>query len=285
MTVAKQYEIALPHGAFNLSVSAASDLGVVRKVNEDSLLVRPGLFIVADGMGGHSFGDRASQCVVATFSAAVEPTVPLTPELIVQAIHDSNSAIIESSREDESVSGTTLSGIALVEVGPEATPRWMAFNVGDSRVYSWDGRRLEQVTVDHSAVQELLDLGQITPLEASNHPDRNIVTRALGIHLDVDPDLWLLPVDNHQVFLVCSDGLTKELDDDQIAEILANRAALHDGESISDRLVAAALAAGGTDNVTVIVVDAQRSGESDSADEETRDRDLPQHLEQTQPRK
>jgi len=285
VSVDVSYEVALPHGALQLSVSAASDLGSVRRINEDSMLVAPGLFLVADGMGGHSFGDRASQCVVATFSAAIATASKLTPELIVQAIHDSNSAIIDLSDGDDSVSGTTLAGIALVEVGTGTAPRWMAFNVGDSRVYSWNGRQLEQVTVDHSAVQELLDLGEITLLEASTHPERNIVTRALGIHRDVDPDLWLLPVDNQHVFLACSDGLSKELDDDLIAGILADRAAVSEGQSIADRLVAAALSAGGADNVTVIVVEAERAGSDSVTDEETRDRGIPQHLEQTQPRK
>jgi len=285
VSVDTKYDVALPSGALHLSVSAASDLGSVRRINEDSMLVAPGLFLVADGMGGHSFGDRASQCVVATFSAAVDAAPQLTPELIVQAIHDSNSAIIELTDDDESVSGTTLSGLALVVVGAETQPRWMAFNVGDSRVYSWNGRELEQVTVDHSAVQELLDLGEITPLEASTHPERNIVTRALGIHHDVDPDLWLLPVDDHHVYVACSDGLSKELDDDLIAGILADRSAVRDDQTIAQRLVAAALAAGGNDNVTVIVVEAEREGITLSADEETRDRGISQHLEQTQPRK
>ncbi|WP_255560105.1 PP2C family serine/threonine-protein phosphatase [Salinibacterium sp. M195] len=283
--ITDQYELVLPSGPVNVHVSAASDRGSVRSINEDSFLVLPRLFLVADGMGGHSFGDRASQCVVQSFARAMAQHDLLTPADIVQAIIEANSAVMNLNKDDEAVSGTTLSGLALVSVGVDAEPRWMAFNVGDSRVYSWDGRQLEQVTVDHSAVQELLDLGHITALEATTHPERNVITRALGIHEEVNPDFWLLPVGTRHTFVACSDGLTKELDDDLIAGILADRAALSDGVSFADRLVAGALAAGGSDNVTVIVVEASRTTNSDSANEDTVEREIPQHLEETRPRK
>lgn len=285
MMVSDQHEILLPSGPVTVKVSAASDRGSVRSLNEDSLLVLPQVYLVADGMGGHSFGDRASQCVVQSFARAVARHSFLTPEHIVQAITEANSAVIALRGEDDGVSGTTLSGIALVAVGADSEPRWMAFNVGDSRVYSWNGRELEQVTVDHSAVQELVDLGHITALEATSHPDRNVITRALGIHSHVNPDVWLLPVAARHTFLACSDGLTKELDDDLIAGILADRSALNDNETIADRLVAGAIAAGGSDNVTVIVVDAARTASADTAEEDTVDRAVSHHLEQTRPRK
>ena len=280
------HELALPAGTLRLSVSAASDLGNVRKVNEDSFLAEPPLFLVADGMGGHSFGDRASQSVVATFAAAVQGAALPTPEVIVQTIHDANAKVIAMAKGDDgAVSGTTLSGLALVAVGTEPSHHWMAFNVGDSRVYSWDGRKLEQVTVDHSAVQELLDLGEISPLEASEHPHRNVVTRAIGVHDEVDPDIWLLPVGGSQVFLACSDGLSKELDDDLIGDILADRANLAEGQSVADRLVEAAIAAGGLDNVTVVVVESELVGSFHTVEEETSDRGIPNYLEETRPRK
>ncbi|WP_231601759.1 PP2C family serine/threonine-protein phosphatase [Salinibacterium sp. NG253] len=285
MMVSDQYEVLLPSGPVTVNVSAASDRGSVRSLNEDSLLVLPQVYLVADGMGGHSFGDRASQCVVQSFARAVARHSFLTPEHIVQAITEANAAVIALRGEDDGVSGTTLSGIALVAVGADSEPRWMAFNVGDSRVYSWNGRELEQVTVDHSAVQELVDLGHITALEATSHPDRNVITRALGIHPHVNPDVWLLPVAAQHTFLACSDGLTKELDDDLIAGILADRSALNDNETIADRLVAGAIAAGGSDNVTVIVVDAARTASADAAEEDTVDRAVSHHLEQTRPRK
>lgn len=283
--ISDQYDLALPNGPLSVAVSAASDRGAIRTINEDSFLVLPLLFLVADGMGGHSFGDRASQCVVQSFARSIGHHKQLTPEHIVQAITDANLAVIELNNNDGAVSGTTLSGIALVSVGADAEPRWMAFNVGDSRVYSWNGRDLEQITVDHSAVEELLELGQITALEALTHPERNVITRALGIHPEVSPDIWLLPVGTQHTFLACSDGLSKELDDDLIAAVLADRGALTGTESIADRLVTAAIAAGGSDNVTVIVVDASSAANANSIDEDTVERRTSQHLEQTRPRK
>lgn len=283
MAAATEHEVALPTGALRITVAAATDLGMVRKVNEDSYLAEQQLFLVADGMGGHSFGDRASQSVVSTFAAALAGSGALSPEKVVQTIHRSNEAVVAMTDDDESVSGTTLAGLALVE--SESAHHWMAFNVGDSRVYSWDGRALEQVTVDHSAVQEMLDLGQITPIEASEHPHRNVVTRAIGVGDIVDPDIWLLPVAGSQVFLVCSDGLTKELDDDQIAIILADRFTLPGELTVAERLVEAALAAGGSDNVTVVVVESELAGTVHTADDDTNDRGVAHHLEVTRPRK
>ncbi|MEV8253519.1 protein phosphatase 2C domain-containing protein [Rhodoglobus sp. NPDC076762] len=283
--VSNQYTVVLPSGPLSVTAYANSDRGSVRALNEDSMLVLPRVYLVADGMGGHSFGDRASQCVVQSVARTVAQHDILTPEHIVHAISEANLAVMALRGEDDGVSGTTLSGIALVSVGADKETRWMAFNVGDSRIYGWDGRNLQQVSVDHSAVQELIDLGHITMVEAAVHPDRNVITRALGIHSHVDPDLWLLPVATQQTFVVCSDGLTKELDDDLIAGILADRSALKDDESIADRLVAAAIAAGGSDNVTVVVVDATRTAGTDVTDDDTVDRVIPQHLEQTRPRK
>jgi serine/threonine protein phosphatase PrpC len=134
-------------------------------------------------------------------------------------------------------------------------------------------------------VQEMLDLGQITPIEASEHPHRNVVTRAIGVGDIVDPDIWLLPVAGSQVFLVCSDGLTKELDDDQIAIILADRFNLPGELTVAERLVEAALAAGGSDNVTVVVVESELAGTVHTADDDTNDRGVAHHLEVTRPRK
>ncbi|MBH0008855.1 PP2C family serine/threonine-protein phosphatase [Salinibacterium sp. SWN1162] len=283
--VSEHYDIALPQGVMRMTVSAASDCGPHRTINEDSFLVLPGLFVVADGMGGHSFGDRASQCVVQSIARSVGHLQTRTPEHIVQAIAEANDAVMALNAPNESVSGTTLSGIALVTVGADPEPRWMAFNVGDSRVYSWNGRQLEQITVDHSAVQELIELGHITALEATSHPDRNIITRALGIHSAVNPDFWLLPAGAQHTFVACSDGLTKELDDDLIAGILADRAAVSEGETLANRLVAGAIAAGGSDNVTVVVIEASRIGLAHTADEDTAERDFSHYLEQTRPRK
>jgi serine/threonine protein phosphatase PrpC len=168
----------------------------------------------------------------------------------------------------------------------------MAFNVGDSRTYSWDGRTLAQLSVDHSAVQEMVDLGQITKEQAERHPHRNVVTRALGAEDEVDADIWILPARARQTFLLCSDGLTKELSDDEIARIIV----FHDSQAqresdglpltLAERLVNAAIAAGGSDNVTVVVVEAELAGVSgEGSSDDTVDRSaLSGVLEDTRPR-
>ena len=158
------------------------------------------------------------------------------------------------------IAGTTVTGIALVEVDPSGgdapTPHWMIFNVGDSRVYGWNGREVVQITVDHSAVQELVYLGIITEEEALTHPDRNVITRAVGSDSQVQTDLWLMPVQGHQVFVICSDGLTKELTDTEIAEIIHDYVGTGEPDaSLSQTLIDRALGNGGRDNITVVVVE------------------------------
>jgi serine/threonine protein phosphatase PrpC len=150
--------------------------------------------------------------------------------------------------------------VALVEIGDGASGsdgyHWMSFNVGDSRVYSWDDGTLVQLTVDHSAVQELLNRGLITRAEMARHPQRNVITRAVGVDDFVNADIWLTPVGGRQLYLICSDGLTKELGDEEIAAVLRDFRDDHSDDP-AERLVAAALAAGGADNVTVVVLESE----------------------------
>ena len=230
-----------------LTAGAASDVGSVRLVNEDSFLATGSIYLVADGMGGHRAGDRASQAVRESFVSQIPETDAATTSEILGAISAANDLVREIS-EDGALSGTTLAGVAVVESA--GTLQWMAFNIGDSRVYQFDGRTLTQLSVDHSAVQELLDDGAITLAEAAVHPDRNVITRAIGATDVVDADVWLLPMIGTQTFLLCSDGLSKELDDRRIADILVR----HDPATAAVELVAAAVAAGGADNVTAVVV-------------------------------
>jgi serine/threonine protein phosphatase PrpC len=251
--------LAVPGGALTLRGSAATDRGAVRRVNEDSFFARLPVFLVADGMGGHQLGDRASQTVVATFDELFPEPVPAEQDAVLEAIEASNDAVlglIDAGAEPGSLAGTTLTGVALVteHEDPSAALRWMVFNVGDSRVYSWNGTALAQLTVDHSAVQQLVDLGLITPAQAAVHPERNLITRAVGADADVQADAWLLPVAGRQLFLACSDGLVKELGDDTIADIVAEHAG-GDVESLAQRLVDTAVDAGGSDNVTVVVIE------------------------------
>jgi PPM family protein phosphatase len=277
-------ELGLPSASARFRVFAASDVGAVRRVNEDSFRAAPPVFVVADGMGGHNYGDQASQQAIATFADAFEPQSVATPQHVLDTIRDANDAVIALADAAGGVSGTTLSGVALVETQPGAGYHWMIFNVGDSRVYRWDGRTLGQLTVDHSVVQELVDEGVISAHEAATHPERNVITRALGGAAVVDPDIWLVQVSAEDTFLICSDGLTRELDDREIARFLAEHAD-GDHEPIADRLVRAAVAAGGADNVTVVVVESSFRGvAADSADETIERYPIHPFLEDTRPR-
>jgi len=286
--------VTLPNGIATLTASASTAVGAVRHVNEDSFVAESPLFVVADGMGGHERGDRASQTVIRVLTDLLpEGSIP-TPADVLSAITAANEGVRQLTAEDghRLVSGTTLVGVALAQANNGATTHWMVFNVGDSRIYSWDGRLLEQLSVDHSAVQELVDAGAITHAAARVHPERNIITRAVGAEDLVDADVWLLPVAGAQSFLICSDGLTKELDDDDIAGLLAAHGgavptdpdAAEQPVSIADALVAAANRAGGKDNITVIVLESSIGGAS-LDDERTQERTfLAEHLEQTRPR-
>ena len=244
--------LATGRGPVEVRVDAATHTGLVRPANEDSLLAELPVYLVADGMGGHDRGDVASRTAVAVFRERIAPGAPSTPDAVLATIAAANSAVralSEASDEGTRVAGTTLAGVALVDAGDRDRLYWMAFNVGDSRVYTWDGRALEQLSVDHSAVQELIDAGVIDEGQAAAHPDRNVITRALGADADVDADVWLLPATGDTNFLICSDGLSKELDDERIALVLATR------ERAAAALVASAVGAGGRDNVTVVTVE------------------------------
>ncbi|MFF2051470.1 PP2C family protein-serine/threonine phosphatase [Leifsonia sp. NPDC058194] len=236
----------------HVGVSARSDIGAVRHVNEDGFLAEDPVYVVADGMGGHARGDLASRTAVESLARTLQPGSRPTPDEVVAAIDEANAAVRALSGADESgaaVAGTTLAGVVRVRVPEKAVEQWMVVNVGDSRVYAWDGTALTQLTVDHSAVQELVDAGLITEAQAAVHPERNVITRALGAEDFVDTDTELLPEADRRTFLVCSDGLTRELSDARIAAILATQPDDPAGE-----LVEAAVEAGGHDNVTVLVI-------------------------------
>ncbi|MCL2514819.1 MAG: protein phosphatase 2C domain-containing protein [Microbacteriaceae bacterium] len=270
-----------------VDASAFSATGRVRSLNEDSFLASEPMFFVADGMGGHSFGDRASQAAIAALAEYVPGGSEPTPDDVLAAVASANTAVRALSAPDDTgpaVAGTTLTGVA--HVATDSGPHWMVVNVGDSRVYGWDGRSLTQLTVDHSAVQELVDAGAITPEQAARHPERNVITRALGADDSVQPDVWLLPPGAVRTFLICSDGLTKELSPAIISGILAGDVVFgNDGvdsdESLAQRLVSAADAAGGHDNITAVVVETHPA--LDDAGE-TRDRPDAAVLEDTRPR-
>ncbi|KZX21484.1 PP2C family protein-serine/threonine phosphatase [Rathayibacter tanaceti] len=245
----------LPQGVLRLSVSSSTDVGSVRRVNEDALLAEDVLLAVADGMGGHARGDLASAAAVdalrAHRSAGIGPV-----DAVFELVESANSAV-RGLDVGGALCGTTLTGLTLVRPDPRGPVRWALFNVGDSRVYRWDGAGLEQLTVDHSAVQELVSAGLLSRESAESHPDRNIVTRALGADDEVETDVWTLPVVPRASYLLCSDGLTKELSDERIAGFFARRDAGEvEAADLASVLVRAAVDAGGRDNVSVVIADA-----------------------------
>ena len=230
---------------------AASDVGAVREQNEDALLAEPPMFVVADGMGGHAAGEVAARVAIEQLAALKEHGPPDT-DAVRAGVAAANAAILDWSREHPETAGmgTTVTGVCLGTDG--GAPAWIVFNVGDSRVYRFADGELAQVTTDHSEVQELVAGGALAPEQARSYQRRNVVTRSLGSE-PAEPDVWVLKVVPGERFLVCSDGLTGEVDDDEIADLLRRDG---DPQQAADDLVAAAVAAGGHDNVTVIVVDA-----------------------------
>jgi protein phosphatase len=236
-------------GAVVLSWAARSDVGHRRASNEDSVLVAAPVFAVADGMGGHAAGDRASAAAVEHLSPRKGVRfldVATLQASLAAAAHD-----IDTLAEDIPAGvGTTVTGAALML--PDGAPAFAVFNIGDSRVYRFEGTELTRVTTDHSVVQELVDAGLLAAEDAESHPESNVITRALGFRDDPRPDVVMVPVRAGLRLLICSDGLTKELGDDRIRMLMA--AGLVPGET-AGALVDAALAAGGRDNVTVAIVD------------------------------
>jgi serine/threonine protein phosphatase PrpC len=232
-----------------LAWAAVTDVGRRRTTNEDSLVVLPPMFAVADGMGGHAAGDQASAAVVERLSA-LEGRDDIDRTIIGNALVRAASDIDKLSARMPMGAGTTVTGAVLDIAADE--PSFVVFNVGDSRVYRFEGNELTQVTHDHSVVQELIDQGLLSEVAAESHPESNVVTRALGFREEPRPDYWTVPLRAGMRLLVCSDGLTKELAAPRIRLHLAARMSAAETASA---LVDAALAAGGRDNVTVIIVD------------------------------
>jgi protein phosphatase len=238
--------------SLRFDVGAASHTGLVRERNEDSALTTSGLFAVADGMGGHAAGDVASRLAVAALMRLAGRD-SLRSRDILDAVAAANDDILHAIDDDghRAGMGTTLTGIAIVTGDPG--PRFAVFNIGDSRVYRFFDDTLTQVTEDHSEVGELVAAGQLTVEQAAVYPRRNVITRSLGTVPAPHPDIWLLEPQAPERFIICSDGLTTELADDEIAAVLR---AESQPQRAADRLVAEAVEAGGRDNVTVLVIDA-----------------------------
>lgn len=223
-----------------------TDVGCVRDHNEDSLVVAPPLFVVADGMGGHAAGEVASE-IATSILAEKAPQTP-DAEALGRAVEEANLEIIaaaEDGRGREGM-GTTCTAAILKE------DRLIIAQVGDSRAYLLHKGQMQQLTRDHSLVADLIEAGQITEAEARVHPQRSVITRALGSDPRTQPDLFELTAEAGDRLLLCSDGLSTMLEDDQIAKILASHS---EPQRCAAQLVNEAVGRGGYDNVTVIVVD------------------------------
>jgi protein phosphatase len=222
-----------------------TDTGRQRNANEDSYFTRAPLFVVADGMGGAQAGEVASKAAAESFAQDIPTSPPL--RVLEETITGANRTIHELARKDPSLSGMgTTTTAAIVDLEAEEVA---IGHVGDSRAYRLRAGRFEQLTRDHSLVEEMRRKGQLTDEQAEDHPQRSIITRALGPEPEVQVDLQTVPAMDGDVFLICSDGLTTMLDDERIAHVLARATSL---DSAVRKLVDEANRAGGRDNITVV---------------------------------
>ncbi len=242
-----------------LAAGAATDTGRVRTANEDSVLVTEGVFAVADGMGGHRGGEVASSAALEAFGEAVGPGG--TPQSLLDGVDAANRAVFERSAADAELAGMGTTLVAIAGVATEAGERVAIVNVGDSRVYLLSGDEFVQLSEDHSLVETMVRTGQLSAEEASVHPRRNVLTRALGIEPSVDVDGWLVAPHLGDRFLLCSDGLFNELDDEEIISVLRR---LTNPAEAAWELVRLSNESGGRDNISAVVVDVE--GDAPTAD-------------------
>lgn len=249
-------------GELTLRWAAVSDVGLVRETNEDAAFVGAGSLLLADGMGGHDCGEIASAAALNSLADVDIDDLEKTRASVVERLQAAQSDIEGIDTDSGRHAGTTVTGAVLVIENGE--PQWLVLNIGDSRTYRLLGGVLEQVTQDHSQVQELVDAGFITAEQARVDPRRNVITRALGAGMEPDADFFAVPVTPGERLLICSDGLTGEVEDEQIGELLS---ANEDPADAAAALVAAALAGGGRDNITIIVADVLGADEETAATE------------------
>ena len=228
---------------------AKTDVGLVRKVNEDSMISVPelGMFVVADGMGGHAGGDFASQCIVGRIGQ-IDQNLPSgeVMKAMRSAILEAHYEILaEAERRGGGTIGSTVVGLILSE------PHFACLWVGDSRLYHMRNGKMTQLSTDHSLVNDLLESGQITPEEAVNHPHGNVITRAVGVGDTVEIDKLRGTYEPGDRFLLCSDGLSGFVTDEVIAQYMGTAPIT----SLCNELVQLALEGGGRDNITAIVIE------------------------------
>lgn len=238
-----------------LKTFSITDIGRRRKLNQDFVYSSeepvgnlPNLFLVADGMGGHNAGDYASKYTVETIVEEISQSFEKNPVRIMQkAIEKANGHIREKAMEDEALSGMGTTVVAATCLGKYL----QVANVGDSRLYVV-GNQITQITQDHSLVEEMVRMGGIDRESARNHPDKNIITRAVGAQDTVDIDFFSVELNEGEIVLMCSDGLTNMLEDEEIRMILSGQ---RDIVEKAQELVKAANNNGGKDNIAVIIIE------------------------------
>ena len=243
-----------------LSSYAMTDVGRTRLVNQDYVFSclepvgnLPNLFIVADGMGGHQAGDFASSYSVKKFLESVSLSLQRNPhKIFADAIRYANRELIEKSKSNPELKGMGTTMVALTIIGDKA----YVANVGDSRLYLMEDS-LMQITVDHSLVQEMIKIGELSKEDARLHPDKNIITRAVGAGRDINADYFEFTITKDSILLMCSDGLSNMVADDQISVLLKSAV---EPEKIGKKLIETANRNGGKDNIAVIVI-SSKSGE------------------------
>lgn len=267
-TTVQSHTVTLPGGEDAiLTWAGVTHRGRKRDTNQDALLTAYPLFVVADGMGGHIGGEIASASTVDRLQRMVGRG-PVSPEGIEKALIKAVRDIGDHPETTDEGTGTTVTGVYLDVTDDQAS--WVALNIGDSRVYLQRDDSLAQVTTDHSLVQELVAAGRLSPEEAENHPYGNVITRAVGPSEGAVPDYVRLDVRDGDRFVICSDGLTKELTDYGILHFLRGNP---EPEPAVEAMLEAALENGGRDNITIVVlnvsVPGQQRGDGAEADATT----------------
>lgn len=240
-----------------------TDIGRKRKLNQDYVYTSeaavgklPNLFVVADGMGGHKAGDYASRCAIETMVEVAESTKETGPVAILeQAIQKANDVVIDRAESDEALNGMGTTVVAATIDGDEMC----VANVGDSRLYIVGNREIKQITRDHSLVEEMVRMGGIKREQARSHPDKNIITRAVGAQHSLEIDFFKVKLEKGDLVLMCTDGLTNMLEDEEIRMILQGQ---RDLVEKAESLVNAANNNGGKDNITVVLINPTANGDN-----------------------
>ena len=235
-----------------------TDIGKKRKMNQDYVYTSemsvgplPNLFLVADGMGGHKAGDYASKCAIETIVEAVESSSDTEAVPVLEkAIRRANDVVRRRSEEDEALNGM---GTTVVAATLDGDTMYVA-NVGDSRLYVVGPREIRQITRDHSLVEEMVRMGGLKREQARSHPDKNIITRAVGAEDEIEVDFFQVQLKQGDIVLMCSDGLTNMIEDEEIRMILHGQ---RDLVEKAESLVNAANNNGGKDNIAVVLIQPQ----------------------------